>query len=544
MPEIELTLYEPNAAPRRLRFDADSISMGRTPACTIAIADRHLSRQHAEIQFDGSSWLLRDHKSVNGTFLNGARVDTIVPIKNGDRILLGSTEVVVGEPLSSLRSDDSDSIPLLSMSAMNVVEAVARSGSRATLVQRLAMELLEDRPASELFDVITERIMDELAPSRVALALLKIGSSDELEVVKLRRRDITDSCDLTISKTLLHEVVNNRNVVSFTDAARDDRLAEAQSIVEQKIRSAICAPLVGVRGVLGVLYIDYRLSSPAMVEEDAKVIAQIARIAAMKLESARLHETALENERLEETLRLARDIQMRMVPQHIPGLVAGAPCDIGARMRPARHVGGDFYDFHRAGSKLYFCIADVSGKGVPAALMMAVTRTLFRSMIVTEASPYEIVSAVNRQLCSEADPSMFVTAFCGVLDLHSGQLRYVNAGHTRPFLINVDRVVRELPARPGLALGCMPAFAYVEEQVMFHPGDLIYLYTDGITEATNAHDEMFSEEGLKAVLRDHGEDEAHVLAQATVSAVERFAGGAPQSDDLTVLCIRYFGGAE
>ena len=550
MPAIELTLYEPNSAPRKLSLDTEKITMGRTTASTVVISDRYLSRQHAEILFERGGWVLRDHGSVNGTFVNGTRVKNTVRITNGDRIQLGSAEVVVGDVAGTAESPlvigNDPSIALLSMDAMSIVEASAPrgAGGRATLVQRLAMELLEDRPMAELFEVIAERIMEVLRPSRVALALLRSDGKDGLDVVKLRTSESSDSQELTISRTLLREVVDKGNVISFMDDATDDRLAQAVSMMEQQIRSAVCAPLLGAGGVLGVLYIDYRQTLRPIAEEDVKLVAQIARIAAIKLESTQLREAALEKERLEGSLRLARDIQMRMIPRDIPPLIPGAPFDIGADIRPARHVGGDFYDFHRDGSNLYFCIADVSGKGVPAALMMAVTRTLFRSMILTGATPQEIVSAVNRQLCSEADPSMFVTAFCAVLDLRDGQLRFVNAGHNPPFLVKADGGVHPLAVRPGLALGYLPSYSYVEQVAGLAPGEMIYLYTDGITEATNPRDEMFTEERLAKLLRTQADHPAGTVAEATVAAVEEFAAGAPQFDDLTVLCIRYFGGAE
>lgn len=543
MPAIELTLYEPNAAPRKLRLDADTITMGRTGPSMVQIKDRYLSRHHAEMRFHGGGWRLHDAGSVNGTFLNGTRVESAAPLKDGDRIRLGDTEVVIGEEMSTFVPDLEKSVALFSIPAMSAMERPESHGAdgRDTLVQRLAMELIEDRPIAELFDLIADRIMDVLKPSRVALALLKEGGGIALDVVKLRRRDDSESTELKISTTLLHEVINDRKVLSFEGDEQNQKLAMAESIMGQSIRSAVCAPLLGANTVLGVLYIDYRVSLRVITEADLKLVAQVARIAAMKLESTRLRESALEQERMEGSLRLARDIQMRMIPRDIPRSSPGALFEMGAAIRPAKHVGGDFYDFHLAGTDLYFCIADVAGKGVPAALMMAVTRTLFRSLIMTGASPGDIVSAVNRQLCSEADPSMFVTAFCAVLDLTTGVLRFANAGHNRPLLIAVDGAVSELTVRSGLALGALAKFTYVEEQATLQRGEMIYLYTDGISEATNPDDEMFSEDRLKELLHEQSREDAHHIAAVTVEAVENFARGAPQSDDLTILCIRFAG---
>src|SRR5687767_6623340 len=293
MPSIELTLYQPNAAPRTLRFDADTITLGRTKGCTVAIEDRHLSRKHAEIQFDGGAWVLRDHESVNGTFLNGTRVRSVATLKDGDRIKLGAAEVVFGKDQSPSRPMSSGS--MRAVPAVSLLGETAPVPARDTIVQELAMELLEDRPMSELFDIIADAVIAVLRPSRFALALLVDGGAEAVQVVKLRRSDLYDSTELAISKTLLHEVVTKRNIVSFTDTEEDEFLAEAQSIVGQAIRSAVCAPLLGAGSVLGVLYIDYRRAQ-AIADGDVKLVAQIARIAAIKLESTQLREAALERE--------------------------------------------------------------------------------------------------------------------------------------------------------------------------------------------------------------------------------------------------------
>jgi sigma-B regulation protein RsbU (phosphoserine phosphatase) len=170
---------------------------------------------------------------------------------------------------------------------------------------------------------------------------------------------------------------------------------------------------------------------------------------------------------------------------------------------------------------------------------MAVTRALFRSLILRGESPAEIMSAINRQLCDETDAAMFVTAYCGVLDLRTGELRFSNAGHNPPLLISAQGEVREIPTRPGLVLGYLPPFKYVEETATLAPGDVLFLYTDGISEATNLSDELFSVERLKGALADSAGGSASTIARATIAAVEKFVGEAPQSDDLTLLCFKY-----
>ncbi|MFA6957164.1 MAG: SpoIIE family protein phosphatase [Thermoanaerobaculia bacterium] len=564
MPRIALTVELPDATPKSFAVDADVVSFGRGASCTVPLDDKFLSRLHAELIADGGEWILRDCGSANGTFLDGARVDKPVVIKTGSEISLGRSRVKVvreaseatgfeitlrghaSDPnwdeapqvtaphsLGALVAEQADEVSPITDLVLSESE-VDKAADRVRF--SLAMELIADRPMADLFKIIVDQVMLLMAPSRVALALLSQDGGD-IEVVQYRG-DQSDA--LVISRTLLREVMRDRNVISYTDIGANDSLSRAASIVAQSIYSALCAPLIVGESVLGVLYVDYRLSKRVITPEDAMLAAQIARVAAIKLESTRLRVAALEKERLDETLRLAQAIQMRMLPQGVPPLTPESSVDIAAELRPAKTVGGDFYDYHFApDQKLYVCIGDVSGKGVPAALMMAVTRALFRSLILRGESPAGIMSAINRQLCDETDAAMFVTAWCAVLDLRTGELCCSNAGHNPPLLIDANGEVREIATRPGLVLGYLPPFKYIEETATLHPGDVLYLYTDGISEATNLSDELFSVDRLKEALRGSADGSAANIALATLSAVEKFVGEAPQSDDLTLLCFRY-----
>lgn len=534
MPQLELTVMRPGSTAVKVDLIETVITMGRSSDCVVPIEDQFLSRRHAEIVADPEGWVLRDAGSANGTFLNGARVTSTVKISSGDRIHFGNTEVLVGavrekEPVAR---DEAAPLTQFFLAEKDVVDSVERD----RIIHRLALELIADRSMSELFEFILDRVVDLMQPSRAALALLNDDGSARIVNI---RRTVRDDAELTISRTLLREVVRDRKVLAFTDMGSDDILANAKSIVAQSIYSALCAPLIAGNSVLGVLYVDYQMSRRVITEDDAQLAAQIARVAAMKLESTRLRDAALEKGLLDETIRVAQTIQMRMLPQNVPQLTSASTFDIAAALRAAKQVGGDFYDFHVTDGKLYFSIGDVSGKGIPAALMMAVTRALFRSFTLAGKGPADVLAAVNRQLCEETEDEMFVTAFCGVLDLRSGAIRYANAGHNPPITITADVHVQQLPARPGLVLGYIPSFQFVEETATLRPGDVIYLYTDGITEAANESDELFSVERLEAILLRSATLDAKGIADATLADVATFVGNAPQSDDLTLLCIRY-----
>jgi sigma-B regulation protein RsbU (phosphoserine phosphatase) len=274
-----------------------------------------------------------------------------------------------------------------------------------------------------------------------------------------------------------------------------------------------------------------------------------ARVGA-SLEKKRLRdEVRAHLARMEEELESARQLQMSMVPTTFPQPTARRPIEISAMMEPAREVGGDLYDFYDMDDgTLCFFIGDVSGKGVPAALFMARTKNVIRlvSRLLRGAdgaapTPADIVTAVNRELCQDNVGMMFVTLFFGMLDPQTGDLRFTNAGHNPPYHLNGNRPT-PVTACKGRPLGVRDNSAYETGHLTLAPGEEIYLYTDGVTEAADRKDEFFTEERLEAVLRDVAGHPANAIIKAVADAVRTFADGAPQSDDITALAIRRVGG--
>ena len=240
-------------------------------------------------------------------------------------------------------------------------------------------------------------------------------------------------------------------------------------------------------------------------------------------------------QRIEGELHIATGIQMSMVPKTFPAFPDRHDLDMAATIVPAKEVGGDLYDFFIRDEKLFFCVGDVSGKGIPASLVMAVTRTTFRNLSAKENSPGRIVTAMNDNLSAMNENNMFVTFFCGVLDLSLGILRYCNAGHNPPRILT--DAIRTLPVTPNLPLGILRGFDYDEQEVPFNYDDAIFLYTDGLTEAENAVHEQYGEERMEEVLRTRNSSEGHL--DDIKQSVAAFVGDAPQSDDLTILFIHY-----
>ncbi len=253
-----------------------------------------------------------------------------------------------------------------------------------------------------------------------------------------------------------------------------------------------------------------------------------------------IEETKRVNEqkgRIESELYIARDIQMSMLPKTFPPFPNRNDIDIYGQLQPAKEVGGDLYDFHIRDEKLFFCIGDVSGKGVPASLVMAVTRAQFRTVSNHESLPSHIISAINNTMAENNESNMFVTLFVGVLDLPSGRLRYTNAGHDSPLLINENgSMIGLLPVDSNLPAGVISDWKFTTQETLIDPGTTIFLYTDGLTEAENIHHEQFGE---KRVLETAISTTPQALIERMTSAVKDFVGKAQQSDDLTMMAIQY-----
>ena len=242
-----------------------------------------------------------------------------------------------------------------------------------------------------------------------------------------------------------------------------------------------------------------------------------------------------QRQRYEGEMKVATGIQMSMVPKTFPPFPERHDLDMAATIVPAKQVGGDLYDFFIRDEKLFFCVGDVSGKGIPAALVMAVTRTTFRNLSANETSPGCIVKAMNDNLSAMNESNMFVTFFCCVLDLAKGTLRYCNAGHNPP-LVLTDQM-RFLEVEANLPLGILQGMEFKEQVIPFHYDDAIFIYTDGLTEAENVNHELFGEDRLKLALS--GRKGANEHLDNIKKKVADFVGEAPQSDDLTILFIRY-----
>ena len=251
-----------------------------------------------------------------------------------------------------------------------------------------------------------------------------------------------------------------------------------------------------------------------------------------------LKSTTANKERIESELRIARAIQLGMVPKVFPPFPEREDVDIFARVIPAREVGGDLYDFFIENEKLYFIIGDVSGKGVPASLVMAVTCRLFRTVASYVKTPEGIVATLNNALSESNESNMFCTAFVGILDLKSGCLQYCNAGHNPPVVIKAEGDAEVLKVTQNLAMGVWYDFTYTGESCHIDRGSTLFMYTDGVSEAESVNKSLYGEERLVELLQKQEMQSPRTITENVLEDIRNYTTGAVQSDDITILCCK------
>lgn len=258
----------------------------------------------------------------------------------------------------------------------------------------------------------------------------------------------------------------------------------------------------------------------------------------------RLQTMSAEKERIAGELRVAHDIQQSMIPKTFPGFPERDDLELYAQLTPAREVGGDFYDFLIRDERLYFCVGDVAGKGIPAALLMTVMRALFRTEAGREISEKltaaAIVQGLHAAMCEEQTDGYFVTMFVGVLDLTTGELDYCNAGHERPLIMDNGQLTI-VNSNRNLPVGALPNWQYEGQQVQLTAGEMLFLYTDGLNEARDAHDRPLSRDRVLSLARQHSDETPRHFVELMEAAAHNHAAGIEQSDDITLMALRWLG---
>jgi sigma-B regulation protein RsbU (phosphoserine phosphatase) len=421
---------------------------------------------------------------------------------------------------------------------------VGRSSQSHTDRLALLYRLSQTFNSSLDLDEVLNRVMDEVvATTRAERGFVMLREADgslDFRVARGMDRETIDDPQFQISRGVVERVAEGGQPMLTSDAQMDDRLSLRMSVLSLGLRSILCVPLKLKDQVTGVIYVDNRLQGGVFVQDDLELLTAIASSAAIALENARLYQVAVEKGRLEQELQMARTVQASLLPAQAPQFPGW---EFAAQWQPAREVSGDFYDFVPTHSgQLALLIADVVGKGMPAALFMALSRTILRASVGDAPSLAEGMARANRLVCADAAEGMFVTVFCALLGPETGEVTYVNAGHNPPLLrrqgdSGEGKPLTEL--RPtGIALGVLEDSAFEQRSVYLEPGDCLLLYTDGVPDATGTEAQRFGMERLRHVFLKHQHEPAAGIIASLSRAIGEFTGAMPQFDDIAIMIAK------
>jgi sigma-B regulation protein RsbU (phosphoserine phosphatase) len=420
------------------------------------------------------------------------------------------------------------------------------SADRLSLLYRVSQTF---NSSLDLDEVLNHVIDEVIAVTRAERGFLMLRGADGQLAFRVARgldHRTIDEPDFEVSRTVVERVAREGRPLLTSNAQSDAWLKERTSIVALGLRSILCVPLQIKGATLGVAYVDNRLQAGIFTDGDLELLTAIAASAASAIENARLYQVAVDKGRMERELQVAREVQAGLIPRERPRVPGW---EFASRWRPAREVAGDYYDFIDLASinpakdaqpspGLGVVIADVTDKGMPAALFMALSRSIIRASLISARSPVEGITQANRLIYADATNAMFVTLFYAQLDSTGGQVTYVNAGHNPPLAYHADR--RELISltRTGMVLGALDEAGFEQRTTHLQPGDFIVMYTDGVTEALDVHGQEFGEARLRRVVLDHGGASAAELVAAVDRALDDFLGAASPSDDTTLVVVK------
>ena len=419
---------------------------------------------------------------------------------------------------------------------MTITNPPQLSGDRLALLYRLSQTF----NSSLDLDEVLNRVMDEvIAVTRAERGFMMLHDANGRPVFRVARgmdQNTIDDPQFQVSRSVVERVACEGQPVLTSDARSDDRFSTRRSVMILGLRSILCVPLRIKDQISGVIYVDNRLQAGIFTQADLDLLTSIASSAAIAIENARLYQVAIEKGRMERELQMAREVQASLLPRETPQIPGW---EFAARWQPAREVAGDYYDFIPGdGGQLSLVIADVSDKGMPAALFMALTRSIVRASVGHALSPVDGIAHANRLICADATGGMFVTLFYALLNPRAGEFTYVNAGHNPPLLYRAEQDQLTKLMRTGMALGVVADSSFEQRTVHLNPGDLVLLYTDGVTDATDAHLRDFGMERLQRVILEHRHAPAADVMAALEQAIGDFVGSAAPFDDIAIVVAK------
>src|SRR5437868_468520 len=469
----ELIVNFPDRSPEQLSLGRLRITIGRSARNDVCIPDPFASRVHAEVRREGDQYLLQDLGSANGTYYNGSKLESVVPLAHGGRIQIGETEIVFRDmtseqSLAAPTIDEDAPLPAATIAfdsqqhtTSGLLEAIegartqtsgrtkvaavlpqpagvaADQGDLLALISKVGVTLLASATLDETLQQVARLVFDAV-PAERCIIMLRDDDAGELRVRAAEMHDRrTDVGEVRVSRTIIEEVVKQGRSVLTSDAQHDPRF-KSSTVMFQGIRSVLAVPLGVGEGIFGMIYADSPLATSRFTEDHLKVLTTLGSVAAIRVENTRLLEEHLEQESFERELQLARELQQRFLPT-APPAVPGF--ELQGISFPSYEIGGDYYDFIHCADRLVVALGDVSGKGTSAALLMSSLHAAVHAQVASCRPITETIGAVNRYLADHTPANRFVTLLYAELNPSTGSLSFINAGHNPPLIAHAERAL-------------------------------------------------------------------------------------------------------
>lgn len=524
---------------RKVALKKGSFFIGRGRENDLTFVSNSLSRFHAQINRRGESFIISDRGSLNGVFVNGTRILGETRLEDGDIVGLGDIHVRFCSEETEQVGDREKTHERLQRFAVNrLVDSQhfepEKKQRYLDLLYSLSARLLQQFPASNLGEVALELVQDVWKPDR---SCLMARESDQWQISTQRfgKNPQLTGEDFEISSSLISELEKNEEALLVENRFQDRRFNASESLQRQNVSSIMCAPLWNNKKIYGFIYADLIMSERSFGYGDLEMFAILANLVAMKVENDQLWHQALIQQQLEQELNLAGEIQRKFFPLYPPALRGYSVRGITI---PTRKVGGDAYFWHeRKDGRLVVMVADVMGKGLPSALLMSQIQAIMKIFSEQFQNASEIVSAVNEFIYKYSTQEKFISMVVLVLDPDTGSMTFCNAGHNPPFLLKPDGKYALLHDG-GMPVGVFVDQVYVQGETKIEPGEVMVLYTDGLTEARNDQDEEFGLDQLVDVAQAHSSLAVDPMSEAIIAEIHDRWLGTDQEDDWTLLIMK------
>jgi serine phosphatase RsbU (regulator of sigma subunit)/pSer/pThr/pTyr-binding forkhead associated (FHA) protein len=526
-------------------------TIGRSARSDVCIPDAFASRLHAEVRQEGDAYWLQDLGSANGTRYNGNLVTVPLPLFSGGEIQIGETTIVFADDRanelrnSTLIADHTEALdPSKTISfahrrnpTAEILDAkVSTRTELLGLISKVGVALLSSSGLDETLNQVASLVFEAVPAERCVIMLRDEKADGGMKIMVARIRDKEDPIEeVRISRTVMDEVLKNGKSVLTSDAQHDPRYA-SQTMALLGIRSVLAVPLsVDERDVFGIIYADSPTWEASFAEEHLDILTTLASVAAIRVENATLLDERLQRERMEHELELATEIQQRFQPSAPPRIDG---YEFQGISFSCYEIGGDYYDFiEEHDGKMLIALGDVSGKGTAAALLMSSVHAAIHAQVSARSPLPQIISSVNRYLAENTPANRFVTLFATELDPKTGILRYINAGHNPPLIARSNGTIEQLSSG-GFPLGILPAAEFDVGETSLASGEVLVIYSDGVSEANNLAEEEFGMERLCDVIKHHVGLSAAGIRDKVESALSAFTKTAPANDDITLVIVK------